>query len=365
MLHATRLLLALARSSTDCHEAEVTISSSRGALPATLFRPRRGRQERGPGWVVLHGITVWGRKHPSLLRFARAFASGGATVIIPEIDDWTALRIRTRAVIEAVRAAAAFLNRQPGVEPGRVGVVGFSFGATQALVAAADDDVREHIRTVVGFGGYCELPRLARYMMTGEHEWQGTRHRFDPDPYARWIVAGNYLTRLPGFGELEPVRCGLLRLAEESGRGGLYQPDSYTDPLKAELRSGLEHAHREVWDLLAPAAGQPPTDLHGARELGARLAAAALAAEPLLDPVPLLPLLRVRLAFAHGSTDRLIPFSETLRLLDALPPHLEASATITRLFEHSNDVAGLPPLRYAAESWRMLRFFHRALRPAG
>jgi hypothetical protein len=327
--------------------------------PGTPHRIRRV----GPGWVILHGMTVFGRQHPSLLRFARAFASSGNAVLIPEIDEWTRLRIHTAAVTDAVAAGAEYLKRQPGVEPGAIGVIGFSFGATQALVAAADERAAE-VGRVVGFGGYCELDRFAEFMMTGEHEWHGERQRLDPDPYARWIVAGNYLTLIPGLEGMERVGRGLLRLAEESGRGGLYKPDSYVDPLKERLRAGFAREERALWDLFAPPAGRLPPDLAAARELASKLAEAGRSVEPLLEPRAAFARLRAQPVLAHGLADRLIPYTETLRLRDALPKRLGPSATVTRLFEHSAGAGRLPPHRYAVEVWRLLRFFNHALRPA-
>jgi hypothetical protein len=222
--------------------------------------------------------------------------------------------------------------------------------------------VRHRIATAVGFGGYADMHHFARFMMTGEHEWKGTRYQFDPDPYARWIVAGNYLRAVPGMGGMQRVQESALQLALESGRAGLGRPDSMMDPLKAELRGRLAPGEREVWDLLAPPAGRPPPDLPAARDLGARLADAALAADPRLDPLAVLPALRARLVLAHGSTDRLIPYTETLRLAEALPAHLRTHATITRLFEHSIGATGLRPLDYAVEAWRLLRLLHYTLR---
>src|SRR5690606_37512075 len=55
-------------------ESETIYTRGAEALPATVFRPARGPRQL-PGWVVLHGLTRPGRAHPSLQRFARAFAS--------------------------------------------------------------------------------------------------------------------------------------------------------------------------------------------------------------------------------------------------------------------------------------------------
>jgi dihydroorotate dehydrogenase len=361
MIRAARLLLALARQRHRIDESEIRLASPQGDRPATLLRPRGTGPT--PAWIVLQGLTIFGRQHPTLMRFARALCSSGATVLVPEISEWTALQMRTPAVARAVVAAADFLHAtHPGSEGG-VGVVGFSFGATQGLVAASEEEVRDRVRVVVGFGGYCEMHRLARFMMTGEHEWKGTRYRLHPDPYARWIVAGNYLAAVPGMERMQRVGEFALELAREAGRSGLGTPETDVDPLKAELRARLGPEERRVWDLLAPPAGVLPADRVAAAELGAALADAALAADPRLDPLRALPHLRARPVLAHGSTDRLIPFTETLRLAESLPPHLRTRATITRLFEHSVGATGLGPRAFAVEAWLLFRLLNTVLHP--
>jgi pimeloyl-ACP methyl ester carboxylesterase len=360
MLRATRFLLGYTRDNRVCEPVEVSVQWTSGPEPATLLLPRR--RGPAPAWIVLHGITVFGRHHPSLLRFAHALAGTGAVVLIPEIEAWTRLEVRTEAVIDAAAAAAEFLEQLPEAAPGQVGLVGFSFGSTQGLVAASSDPVASRLRSVIGFGGYCELERLSEFMFTGEHQWNGSREWLDPDPYGRWIVAANFLGGVPGLESQTNVRQGLLRLAEEAGKAGLYKPDDYMDPLKAEIRASLSGDEREVWDLIAPPAHQLPPDLGAARELAQQLARAGLEAEPLLDPRPLLPRLRARPVLAHGLADRLIPYTETLRLLAAMPAHVRPSATVTPLFGHSIGASGLSARRYASEAWRFLRFLHQALR---
>jgi pimeloyl-ACP methyl ester carboxylesterase len=361
MIRAARLLLALARRRHRIDELEIGLASPQGDRPATLLRPRGTGPT--PAWIVLQGLTIFGRQHPTLMRFARALCSSGATVIIPEIPEWTALRMRTGAAVEAVVAAADFLDTEAPDSAAGIGVVGFSFGATQGVVAAADEQVRHRVRVAVGFGGYCEMHRFARFMMTGEHEWKGIRYRLHPDPYARWIVAGNYLTAVSGMARMQRVGEFALELAREAGRSGLGTPETHVDPLKAQLRARLGPDERRVWDLLAPPAGILPPDEAAAAELGAALADAALAADPRLDPLPALPRLQARLVLAHGSTDRLIPFTETLRLAESLPPHLGTRATITRLFEHSVGATGLGPRAFAVEAWRLFRLLNTVLQP--
>jgi pimeloyl-ACP methyl ester carboxylesterase len=328
-------------------------------VEASLFRPAGGGPR--PGWVVLHGITVPGRRHPALVRFASALAGSGATVLVPDIPPWRELRVDPVAADATIAASARHLAQHPAVRGGGVGVVGFSFGATQALVTASRPELRDVLRAVVGFGGYCDLERTLRFMLTGEHEWRGIRYRLEPDPYGRWIVAANYLTSVPEYAGMQALADAARELAAEAGREGAYAGDARYDATKARLRERLSDAEREIWSLIAPPTGAAPPP-GPTRELADHLVHAALRVHPALDPHPVLPALDRTVVLAHGQDDHLVPFTETLRLQALLEPHADVSATITRLFAHSGGADRLPLRHYPGEALRYLRLLARALR---
>ncbi|CAN5731594.1 hypothetical protein BH23GEM8_BH23GEM8_08020 [soil metagenome] len=360
MLRVARFLHSFIRDTSDrVIEDEVGVRVAGGEVPATLFRPPGNAAL--PGWLVLHGITVPGRHHGMLRRFARSLARSGGVVLIPEIAPWMNLRMDPDTANATLAAAAHALASRDDVSPGGISLVGFSFGATQALITAAHDTGVGEIRSVVGFGGYCDLRRTIAFMMTGEHEWNGTHHWLDPDPYGRWIVAANYLLNTPGYGEMEAVASAARAMAAEAGRVGAYAADPQFDALKLQLRSDLSATEREVWDLLAPATGERPP-LAAAHELAEGLSETALKTHPVLDPQTILPTLRKRLVLAHGRADHLVPFTETLRTRSLLPSDAPVDSCITRLFAHSTEAGNLPAHLYPLELGRYVQLLSRALR---
>lgn len=341
-------------------EEEVTLQVNGRPTPATLMRA----ESRGslPGWIVLHGITVPGRHHAVLVRFARALASSGAAVIIPEVTAWRELRLDVRAGDAAILGALQYFGEQGDIRE-RINLVGFSFGATQALMSAARPGIREQVRRIVGFGGYCDLGRTLRCMITGEHEWRGINYKLDPDPYGRWIVTANYLRGLPEYAHMRELTDAAHELAAEAGRIGAYAADSVYDAHKMRIRKRLPPDQREVWDLIAAPSGARLPE----RRLGAfadRLVGAAMEQAPELDPRPWLPELDQRIVLAHGHDDRLIPFTETLRLKSELPRSANVSVSITRLFSHSREAERLRVVDYPAEIGRYFALLNQALQPA-
>lgn len=331
-------------------------------LPARLYR-RTGTERPRPAWVLLHGLTYHGRTHPSLDRFARALAASGATVIVPEIPEWSMLRVAPATTGPSIAGAIdALLDGGYALED-RIGVLGFSFGATQALAALAEPALGARVRSVVAWGGYCDLHHLFRFGLTGCYELDGVEARATPDPYGTWIMGANFVQRMPGHERYDALAAALAELAMESGRAGVAAGDAVYDPSKARLRQSLPAPQRELFDLLAPPSTRWPNDSPRAVEFARDLADAALAAESLLDPRPLLPALGTSTLIAHGRDDLLVPYTESIRLHRALPTACPATCTITSLFAHSTGATrGLGALAQAREVARFCALLHRLLR---
>jgi pimeloyl-ACP methyl ester carboxylesterase len=360
MLRVARFLRSYVRSPVGNAREEVAIPPGADGAAATFIRPRT--DEPLPGWIVLHGITVTGRDHPVLNRFAHALAGSGAAVIVPDVPAWRSLRLESAAADEAIAGSIAFLRSRSEVRQEGFNLVGFSFGGTHALMSAASPEIREAIRGVVAFGAFCDLARTTRYMLTGDHEWGGVVRNLEPDPYGRWIIAGNYLRRVPEYAHMTELAAAALRLAEEAGTRGVYAAEQSYDGLKAALRAGLPPEQREVWDLLAPCGGARPSP-EACGRLADRLTTVASIRDPVIEPRDRLAGLDQRVVLAHGLEDRLIPYTETLRLREALPSTLEARMFITRLFSHSRR-GTLNYLDYPREAVGYFALLRQALRPS-
>jgi pimeloyl-ACP methyl ester carboxylesterase len=366
---ALRFIAQFARPDRAVLEREVLIEAGAdGSRPATLYLPD-AHESSGGAWVMLHGITVPGRHHAGVKRMARAFAAAGDVVIVPEVARWTSLEVTSRAAAPAVHAAAGWLaHLGPRVSARRVGLIGFSVSATWALEVAAGEE-RGRIAGCAGMGGYFDLGRMMRAMVVGEHEWEGKPYHYDPDPYGRWIMGGTLLPMLDDrWGgtreEREAAAAALRQLARTAGRHGAYSWMPVYDWLIAELRDSLPQAELPLWDILAPVTGQPRPDPDAGRELAGAMAAAALEVEPELDPRSCLDALTVPVMLLHGAADRLVPYTETLRLARAIPAASLRRVTITKLLGHTKrSEAGRVwnPLALGREGWEFARFIDEML----
>src|SRR5690606_8515639 len=153
---------------------------------------------------------------------------------------WRDLRVAPAVTIGTIQQAVRALQLRDDVKHDHVGLFGFSFGATQALIAAADESTSRLLAGVAAWGGYSDLRRLFRFGLTGEHELDVVTYRTEPDPYGCWFMAGNYLPRVPGYNGTDAVARALHDLALEAGEKGLFAWDPFFDASKRRLRSGLE-----------------------------------------------------------------------------------------------------------------------------
>lgn len=302
-------------------------------VPASLVRPVK-IDEPLPAWVVLHGITRQGRAHAQLARFTRAIVSTGAVAIVPEVPEWRALSLAPRLAVPSVRAGITGLRESGWAREAPVGVIGFSFGAPHAVAATAHPELRDEVAGSVSFGGYCNLRRTVRFLMTGTHEWHGRQYHLTPDPYGRWIVGANYLTAIEEYAEAHEVAAALTALAIRAGDTGIPSLDPRLDPFKAELRATLPEDRVHLFDLFAPGSAILP-DPARAAEVAEALVQAASRAHPEMEPGAELAKVTRPVHLLHGRRDHLIPFSESLRLQNALPSGTQARTTVTRLFGHS------------------------------
>ena len=87
------------------------------------------------------------------------------TMALPDLQRY---RITPRAT-DVIEDAVAWMAQRPDLAPdGRVGMVGISFAGGLSIVAAGRPAIRDKVAFVVSFGGHGDLPRVMRYLATGE-----------------------------------------------------------------------------------------------------------------------------------------------------------------------------------------------------
>lgn len=107
-------------------------------LAAWLYRPRASAEV--PCVLMTNGFSA--TRHDGLDDMAAVFASAGLAVLVLDFrnlgdsDGTDRQHIPIRSMVQDRAAAAHWLRRQPGIDPGRLILWGFSIGGGTAIVSA-------------------------------------------------------------------------------------------------------------------------------------------------------------------------------------------------------------------------------------
>ncbi len=354
--HAAMLIARAAGSSgslgsvarwTSGHVTESVepVSIRDGAVRARVFRPA-GKSVRAA--LLVSGVHPDGIDEPRLIALAREFAATGVVVVTPEIDDLTHYRLTSR-VTDTIEDVVTWMAGRPDVSgTNHIGLIGVSFSGGLSVVAAGRPTVRNRISYVVSFGGHGNLPRVLRYLCTGEGGPQ------PPHDYAVTVVLHQAADLVVPAEQVAPLRHALERFLKASA---LQRTDPFeADHIFAALRSRSSTMPEPSATLLRYVNDRNVT------ALGAWLVPhlPQLGQDPALSadrsPVPVAPVFLL-----HGSDDNVIPAIESVHLADHLRGKTRVRHLIGDFLTHV-DVAATPGLR---DTWEMIAFWKDVLGEAG
>jgi pimeloyl-ACP methyl ester carboxylesterase len=308
--HASGLLVRLEGHGIDSQE--ITLSTTQGPVRARLYVPRGIAHP--PGMVLVHGIHHLGIDEPRLMNFARAAASDGFSVLTPEIAALADYHV-DGASIGTIGDSAAWLQERLGT--GSVTIVGVSFAGGLSLLAACDPRYAPHIRALVLMGAYDSLERVVRFLATSEAEFpDGRMEPYKAHDYGAAVFVYSNLNRF--------FPASDLAVAHDSLRDWLWERPVDAQALFPKLsppsRATMEILMARQIDRLRPKL------LEAIQADAAQLSA--------ISPEGKLGALHTPVFLLHGSTDDIIPSTETLWLEKDIPkPYLRA-ALITPAFSH-------------------------------
>jgi pimeloyl-ACP methyl ester carboxylesterase len=315
---------------------DLTFPTTSGSIRARLYLP--SGVAHAPGMVVVHGIHHLGIDEPRLMNFSRAAAGDGFAVLTPEIDALADYHVDAVS-IETIGESSAWLQQRTGTGP--VTVVGVSFAGGLSLLAACDPRYASHIRELVLMGAYDDLGRVSRFLATSQAEL--------PDGRSIPYIAHDYGAAVFVYSNLEKFFLASdLEIAHEALRDWLWEQPKDAEKLLARLspagRATMEMLlTRQIYRLRAQL-------LEAIRLHETELAA--------ISPQGKLGNLHVPVFILHGSTDDIIPSTESLWLQREIPAKYLREVLITPAFSH------VDPDKKATwrEELRLVRFLAHVLR---
>jgi len=251
--------------------------------------------------VLVPGVAPAGKDDPRLVMFAATLARARFRVLVPDIENLRALRVRPEDA-GAIADASAWLRRESPAGQA-LGVTAISYAVGPA-VASLFEGGGGRVDFVIAVGGYYDLTAVVTFFTTGRFRaapGEPWRHR-QPNTYGKWVFLESNLHRLADWRDR-----ALLKAIKEAKVA-----DDGADVSDWAARLGPEG--RAVYALLVN------TEAERVPALIEALPGALLADFRALDLSRRdLSGLGGRFFLLHGRDDPIIPETESVKLAAALP----------------------------------------------
>jgi pimeloyl-ACP methyl ester carboxylesterase len=290
--------------------------------------------QNGPHGALLLvlGARPVDHNDPVVTRFADSLSRLGVVVVVPASDGLAAGRI-TPEEIDLLVQVFAILRERSDVDVTRVGFIGLSVGGSLSLMAAADERIRDHVAFVNVFGAYFDASDLFVALASRSLSYAGGSSEWEPAPLAREVMVENLVR---GLGSEPEQEC--IRAAARYENGSLPCETDVLSPTASIALALLNH---------------PDTAL--ARQYVNALSASSANQLEAISPRSIVGQIKADILVMHDIHDRYIPFTESRRLVAALPEARVRSWTEMELFDHVVPGQPLGPLRFAREVTQLSR----------
>ena len=291
---------------------QLELESQHGPIVADLLLPTsrfgRAQDHTRPALIFAMGVRTADQDRPILLGFAETMARLGYVVLWPRsepLDRGEALPEEPATFVAAVR----YLQGLDQVDRQRISIFGISMGGSIALVAASDPEISEHVRSIIFFGGYYDIFSYILSLATRSFELDGQTIAWDPYD--------------------EVVGHARKMLIAKSADSAL---------------TAFEAPTREDAELLLRSS--PQAEVVELRRI---------------SPSYHLENVTARLFIMHDRVDRSVPYTESVKLNEALPETVERTFLLTEVFEHVQPKEGEISWQAVRDLFRLYGFVYATL----
>lgn len=254
--------------------------------------------------IALPGVTVNSKDDPRLQYFARCLAASGIPCLAPRIHGLAECDLQPADILELVD----FIDQQSNGQ--RLGLIGFSYGASYALLAAAHPKVASKIGYVLSFGAYHNLDDLFSTYVTKK----ASLHHIDPES-SDWI----YLHLVLAYRHRKK-----LELSDQTVQLVYRLLQTYCHTSNLQDKRAFYQSHLRQLDLVQLEKESRDAFIHSS-----------------LSPAGRLHGLRCPIGLLHDPNDGLIPADHAQALQKELSTHgIRHQILITPLLSHV-DVSGM------------------------
>jgi dienelactone hydrolase len=296
-----------------------------------------------------------GINEPRLTGLARDLAGSGVLVMTLALPDLQHYQLTTHST-DVIEDAVSWMTGRPELAPdGHIGLIGISFAGGLSVVAAGRPSIRDKLAYVVSFGGHADLPRVLRYLATGEETQMAGVKTVPPHDYGvavilyqfadQGMVPAEQVARLRKGIETFLYASQLTLVDMKQANATFAQAREYAKALPEPARTFMTYVNDRNVKKLGPAL-LPYLNASG---VDSPTLSAARASSVPSAPVFLL----------HGSEDSVIPTAESVLLADFLRTRgVDVHLLVSELITHAEVDRGAA----TADTWRLISFWASVLK---
>jgi len=218
---------------------DVTVEGRDGPIRARLYYDPQQTARRP--LVIAHGVHYQGIDEGRLVPFAKNLAAAGMMVMTPELADVIDYRITDRGVGIIADSARYLRDEAPVVSAHpEVGLVGFSFAGGLSLLAATDPAIQDDVGYVMSVGGYHDLGRVMRFLITNQLETPEGTEQVKAHEYGLVVAVYGELDRFVPKEDHEAIESAFRAWLQEKREQARAQADKATTPEGKRLFHLLE-----------------------------------------------------------------------------------------------------------------------------
>jgi dienelactone hydrolase len=323
-----------------------------GPVPVQFYEPD-GTIRRTV--LMIPGIHSMGINEPRLKALASDLAGSGVRVVTMALPDLTVYRITPHAT-DTIEDGVTWLAGQRELAPdGRIGILGVSFSGGLSVAAAGRPSIRDKLAFVVSFGGHGDLPRVMRYLATGEEARVDGVTIHPPHDYGVAVILYGLADRgVVPMDQVDPLRDGirtfllasqLTLVSMEQANAGFAEAREKAKALPEPAHTYMNYVNDRSVNKLGPAM-VPYLDALGATD-------------PALSPDRAIQAPAAPIFLLHGHEDTVIPAVESVMLSEYLRSKgTNVRLLLTPLITHAE--LDHPPV--AADVWDLVSFWAAVLR---
>jgi acetyl esterase/lipase len=301
----------------------MTVSSADGPIFMDIYEPA-GAVPLIPGGreAIIDVVGVGDNRNvPQLVNLSRSLAREGVVVVnvgTPRLFQYQVAARDGEAVVQAFK----LLEKWPGVDARRIGIIAFSAGVTLACMGAADPRIRDRVAFVAVLGGYFDVTGLLRTIGRRAQDVDGHVQSWQPIPTPLHTLASSVSN------VLTPTENQLLQKA--------FPEDNYGPALTEQEQAELTPGVAAFYHLLE---GDEPGEVE--QNLDA-LPPQIKVMLGQLSPMTVMGQVRAPIHLLHDRNDPSIPFSQGLAFAAALArTHHAYDFAAYSIFSHVEIKSGL------------------------